>query len=183
MPGRIGRLILHAPWRYSPWWPVYLSHTVWPLAPSAYLSPPCSWGWGPTCLLGPHTTFLFLDPPCFSYSVTVLSNLLPQMPRINRYVAIVSIMAVPASLSCRIPDQHVVPDHVTQQVLSNHVSAPLFVFLPCLSSAITVICQFLTSQSNILEGNSLSLLGTDESQHPWQCLAHDRWLRAHCVNQ
>lgn len=127
----------------------------------------------------PHNTFLSLDPPGPSYSVTVSSNFLPHVPCANRHVAIVNIMAVPVSLSCCVPDQHVLPGSLDSASLIQPCLCPVTIWPFYFSSYHPVIChRSYVSVSYITKqypwGQCFVTHGHWWIPVPIQCLAHDR---------
>lgn len=130
---------------------------------------PCSGSVGPPCLLGPHRTFtsvLSLEPPPrHSYSVNVLSSFLLQVPCTNRLVAIVGIVATPASRSCCLLDQRVCVC-VCHQTISCSTCCPsislscdYFPPLPCFIFLLTAsaICHYSSLFVSFLYYKAVSL--------------------------
>lgn len=179
-----------------------LPHTVWTLATSAYLLPLAQEAWALPAFLAPIEpslqSFLWNPPPRHSYSVNVLSSFLLQVPCTNRLVAIVGIVATPASRSCCLLDQRVCvcvcvtrPSHAVRAVQASlcpvtifpHYLALFFFLLP-LPSAIIVLClsvSYITKQYPW--GQCLSLAVTAESQWFWQCLVHESSMNIGGIHQ
>lgn len=146
-----------------------LPHTVWTLATSAYLLPLAQEAWALPAFLAPIEpslqSFLWNPPPRHSYSVNVLSSFLLQVPCTNRLVAIVGIVATPASRSCCLLDQRVCVC-VCHQTISCSTCCPsislscdYFPPLPCFIFLLTAsaICHYSSLFVSFLYYKAVSL--------------------------
>ena len=143
-----------------------LPHTVWTLATSAYLSALAQEVWALPAFLAPIEPSLqsFLwNPPLPLLFCECFIQLPPAVPCTNRLVAIVSIVATPASRSCCLPDQRVCACHQTISCSrccpSRSLSCDYLAPLPCFIFLLTAsaICHYSSLFVSFLYYKTVSL--------------------------